>query len=64
MLKTRYFYIRLIISYRIEKTMDSLYTGGRILMSPDEEWILATAGECIHILNLSNGSIHLTLNCV
>jgi hypothetical protein len=42
-------------SFGIQKTIESVYTGGKIHLLPDGERLLCTDGDKVHLIHTSSG---------
>jgi hypothetical protein len=42
-------------SYKVDHCLESIYTGGQVLLSKDEQFLLTTANDNVHLMDLRNG---------
>jgi hypothetical protein len=51
-------------SYQVERTIEPVYTGGKVALTADENTLLSTVGDTLLLTDLKSGARLLTLRCV
>lgn len=56
--------ILLKTNFKIENTIENIYTGGKVLISSDGTFLICQCGEQLKIINIKNGKNIKNLDCV
>jgi U3 small nucleolar RNA-associated protein 13 len=55
---------KLKTSFRVEKKIENIYTGGQVCISEDESFLVASCQDCMKIVNAKTGSVIATIEVV